>query len=145
MMDIHAIADAVAAELSAMTTLSEEPTVERSFRPERERAELASLTLSVVPASISRTQAGRGVLQLDYNIEIGVQRALNEGDEEAQVSTLATDARKIADLIEGMRPAGAPSVACIEVEIDPIADRDHLSSLRTFTSVVKARFRGFNT
>jgi hypothetical protein len=145
MKDIHAIADAVAVELDGIATLSEEPAIERAFRPENERAQLGVLTLSVVPASVARTYEARGVLRFDYNIEIGVQRALDEGDEESQVSKFATDARKIADFLDGLRPAAAPEVVCVEVEIDPVADRDHLSTLRTFTSVVKARFRGFNT
>ena len=139
-MGIAATADSIVAALDA-ADLGESKTVVRAFLPYREREQLSSLTLTVMPRGIERTLSTRGgVGQFDHLIEVAVQKKVEGADETAFTAGVAA-VEAVADLLAGLRLAGPPSWSCVETRIDPLMSEDHAANLRVYTGVVQARLR----
>jgi hypothetical protein len=137
---IAATADSIVAALDA-ADLGESKTVVRAFLPYREREQLSSLTLTVMPRGIERTLSTRGgVGQVDHLIEVAVQKKVEGADETAFTAGVAA-VEAVADLLAGLRLAGPPPWCCVETRIDPLISEDHAANLRVFTGVVQARLR----
>ena len=139
-MTITEVADAVADTLADFPA-QEQFTVERAFRPVRERSELTGLTLTVVPRAIEREIEARGLLRTDLLIDVGLQKVLPEGSEENRIASLVATASAAALALLTRRPALAEGTVCVAADLDPLLDMEHLSSMRLFTSVIKARYR----
>jgi len=137
---IAATADSIVAALDA-ADLGGSKTVVRAFLPFREREQLSSLTLTVMPRSIERTLSTRGgVGQVDHLIEVAVQKKVEGADETAFTAGVAA-VEAVSDLLAGLRLAGPPSWSCVETRIDPLMSEDHAANLRVYTGVVQARLR----
>lgn len=139
-MGIAATADRIVAALDA-ADLGESKTVVRAFLPYREREQLSALTLTVMPRGVERTLATRGgVGQVDYLVEVAVQKKVEGADETAFAAGVAA-VEAVSDILAGLRLAGPPAWSCVETRIDPLISEDHAANLRVFTGVVQARLR----
>ena len=124
------IADAVKDALNA-AEWSRPVTAERLFRPRFELAEMHSLHVSVVPRGVEMSAAGRGLDQRDVQIDVAVQKKL---DDDAEVAGLLGLVEQIADFVRHTRRFG-PAV-WVRTENEPIYSVEHLGELRQFTSVL---------
>ncbi len=139
-MGITATADSIVAALDA-ADLGEPKSVVRAFLPYRDRDQLSSLTLTVMPRGIERTLSTRsGVHQVDHLVEVAVQKKVDGADESAFAAGVAV-VEAATDLLAGLRLAGTPAWSCVETRIDPLMSEEHAANLRVFTSVVHARLR----
>lgn len=140
MATVTGIADALVEQLSDMEFGDGiDPYVVRAYFPNRDRDQLAQLTLTVMPRGMEVELIGRpAVLQKDVTIDIGVQQRIETGDEDAIAAGVAV-VEAIASALPGTSPIA--DVTCIGVEIDPMVSQDHATNLRVFTGIVTARYR----
>lgn len=132
------IAAAVAAAIEA-ATLSQPVTVERAYVPVHERTDLADLTISVVPVSITTTLLDRTPRHMhDYAIDVGIQQAA--ANELTTIDPLMLVAEEIMDLFRGLPLAGYTAAKCTDAQNQPIFVPEHLDEMTVFTSVVRLVF-----
>lgn len=145
MPSVTAIADGLVEQLSDMEFgEGVDPVVVRAYFPNRDRDQLAALTLTVMPRGMEIEVIGRpSELQKDVTLDIGVQRRIESGDEAAIESGVSV-VEAIAAALPGTSPDGVADATCIGVEIDPMVSQDHATNLRVFTGIVTARYRTHN-
>ncbi|MGD9856514.1 MAG: hypothetical protein AB7U20_16325 [Planctomycetaceae bacterium] len=136
---ITQVADAVVAELNA-ATFSQSFTATRAYVPRCELPDLKTLTVTVVPSSVSVTAAARGATQQDVAIDIAVQQKL-DSEQNAALDPLLALAEEIAEHFRGKRVAGFQDAIWSKTEFTALYAPEHLEQLRTFTSVVTLTFR----
>jgi hypothetical protein len=136
------IADAVASDLNAAPVGTFDPgfTAVRRVLPEFELAELAALTVSVVPKAVEINGATRMASQFDCVIDIGVQKKLGKALD-AEVAVLCSLVEAIATYLRRRPLAGAPHAVWMRTLNDPIYAPEHLAETRTFTSVLSVTYR----
>lgn len=133
------IADAVAASLNdASGGFSQEFTAERLHQPTFELAELQTLHVSVVPKSVTITNATRQHSYFDCAIDVGVQQKV---DGDAEVDVLLGLVEEIADHLRLKRLADYPQAAWLSIEHDPVVASEHLDQNRQLTSVLTVTYR----
>jgi hypothetical protein len=142
MASVTAIADGLVEQLSELEFgEGVDPVVVRAYFPNRDRDQLAALTLTVMPRGMEVELIGRhNVLQKDVTIDIGVQRQIEAGDE-AAIAAGVSVVEAIAAALPGTAPDGVSDATCIGVEIDPMVSQEHATNLRVFTGIVTARYR----
>jgi hypothetical protein len=135
------IADAVVAELNtaAPTLIAGGFVAERHYRPVMDLRELAELKVTVVPRGVTITPANRAGNQSDVQIDVAVQKKVDDADS-AALDELMVLVERIGDLFSHRRLAGA-SATWAKTENKPIYSAEHLEQYRTFTSVVTLTFR----
>lgn len=132
------IANAVAAELNAgfagMFTVAVTPL------PGVDLAELAGLTVSVVPKSLTPQHVARGARADTCVIDIGIQQRLSKSPE-IEIPPLCTIAMSVLGFMWNRRLPALPAVASLGAVIEPIYDPEHLRQFRVFTSIVSVTYR----
>jgi len=143
---VIAIADAVAAVLNA-AELNQPFTAVRRYVPVRDLKDLATLAVTVVPATLAGTLLDRAGHNLyTYTIDVGIQKSIGSGEMTSDQINNACDplmlfAEQAADLFDGKSLAGYPQARCIDVKNVPIFAPNHLDEMRVFTSVLSLTFR----
>ena len=131
------VADAVASSLND-GTFSMEFIAERLHQPSFELPELADLHVSVVPKSVTITNATRQHSYFDCAVDVGVQQKVN-GDSE--VDALLGLVEEIADHLRHQRLTDYPQAAWLSIEHDPVVAAEHLDQNRQLTSVLSITYR----
>jgi hypothetical protein len=117
---------------------------QRLYRPDFELAEMKDLHVSVVPRGLEMSAADRALTQDDVRIDVAVQKKLSadSADDSAELDALIALVEEIADFLRGKRQlAGAPNVAWVRTENEPVYSAEHLGELRQFTSVLTVTYR----
>lgn len=139
MSTIIAVADAVTTSLNA-GTFSQEFTAERRYQPSFELSDMETLRVSVVPKSVSITNATRQHSFFDCAVDIGVQKKLDV-DDPAQIDAMVDLVDEIIDHLRLKRPEAFPEAAWLSIEHEPVFAAEHLDQLRQFTSVLTVMYR----
>lgn len=142
MSTITQVADAIASALNG-GTFSQEFTAQRLYQPSFELADLETLRVSVVPKSVTVTNASRAHAFLDCAIDIGVQKKLSAAVEnaDAEIEELLVLAEEIADHLRQKRLEAMPEALWVSLEHEPIFAPEHLDQHRQFTSVLTVTYR----
>lgn len=142
MSTITQVADAIATALNDVT-FSQEVTAQRLYQPSFELADLETLRVSVVPKSVTVTNASRAHAFLDCAIDIGVQKKLSAAVENAdtEIEELLVLAEEIADHLRQKRLEAMPEALWVSLEHEPIFAPEHLDQHRQFTSVLTVTYR----
>ncbi len=132
------IADAVTESLNT-GSFSETFTAERLHQPSFDLPELDTLHVSVVPKSLTITNATRHHSYFDCAIDVGIQQRVN-GD--GEVDALLDLAQEIADHLrmQGLAIPGAQAT-WLSIEHDPVVASEHLDQNRQLTSVLTVTYR----
>lgn len=140
-MSLNLAADAVVAALSAIS-LGEPFTVSRAYYPVRDRDQLTTLTLTVMPRGIQRSTIGRGGLeQVDYLVDVGVQKKLDGPDDDAAVAAMALAVESVSGQVSAREYAGG--LTAVETTIDSLMSEEHMTAMRVYTGVVSVRLRSW--
>ena len=140
MARITDIADNLTTALNA-ESFSMAFTAQRAYRPAFELKDLATLRVTVVPKALELTDATRGLIQNDIQIDVGVQKKLDAvATESAQADALMGLVEEMADFIQSSGTFGGAQV--ISVANDPIYAPEHFDEVRVFTSVLTVTLRG---
>ena len=139
MSTIVDIADAVVGAIQA-GSYGELVTVERTYRPAFELADLTQVHITVVPRSVSITTATRDSGYFDCAIDVGVQKKVN-ADQAEDIDALMTLVEQIADQLRMKRLDDAPAAAWVSIENEPAFASEHLDQQRVFTSVLTVTYR----
>ncbi|MCE9618434.1 MAG: hypothetical protein K8R92_00810 [Planctomycetes bacterium] len=140
-MSISDVAAAVVVAVQAFQ-FNETVIVEQKFRPRRERTELATLTVTVVPTpseNLVRDRVTRGLNQVDYSIDIGIQKLLDTTEEESQLSPLAAIAEDLSGHVFNY-DFSSSELECLSASAAPFLDHEQLSTNRLFQSVIRVQF-----
>ncbi len=137
------IADAVVAELAA--GVAGEESFDVAFEPARKvvplfnSEDLETLQVTVVPGAIATIISTRAYSQHDVRVDVGVQKHVDEMEEEvAGLGELVDAIRVFLD----RRPLGAMKNAhWVSTTNDPLYSSDHLLERRIFTSVLHVTYR----
>ena len=131
------IADAITASLNN-EEFSQDFTAERLHQPSFDLTELDTLRVSVVPKSLTITNATRQHSFFDCAIDIGIQKRIAN---DAEVDALLDLVQEIADHLRHKRLADEPNAAWLAIEHDPVVASEHLDQNRQLTSVLTATYR----
>lgn len=135
---ILAIADAVAAELSA-ATFSQPLAAERSYLPRFDVDEMTDLKVSVVPRGLASQTLDRNRDRFDYKIDVAIQKKVEPVPQ--ALDPLMALVEEIADFFRQGALAAFPQARCTDVANVPVYAAEHLEELRQFTSVLTLTFR----
>ncbi len=137
------IADAVVAELNGPGApgFSQSFTAARINRPRFELADLKTVRVSVVPKAVSWDALSRSGTQDEYAIDVGVQKAFGQDEEQATTDASLTLVEEIARFFLHRRLENVPAAVCVRAENAPIWSAEHADELRAFTSVLTLTFR----
>ena len=133
------IADAVVAELNG-GNFSEAFTAERAYQPTYELPDMQTLRVTVVPKSVTTAIASRADDQVDYAVDIGIQKKLGENPD-AEADELTALVAEIAAFLNRRPLAAAPEVVWVKTANEPIFSPEHFEQLRQFTSVLTVTYR----
>lgn len=123
--------------------LSVDPfSVVRAYYPVRDRDQLTQLTLTVMPRGIERTMNARGLEQVDYLVDIGVQKKLDGADDDAQVAAMASVVERVAGHVAAREYLGGAASA-VESRIETLMSEEHMTSMRVYTGIVNLRLRSW--
>lgn len=136
------IADAVVAELNdhAVELIDGGFTAVRHYRPTLDLREMNVLHVTVVPRSVTITPVVRGKNQHDVQIDVAVQKRVNEADN-AVLDELMSLVERIGDFFRQRRLTSVPGAAWVKTENKPIYAPEHMEQLRAFTSVLTLTYR----
>lgn len=137
MSTILDIADAVTAALNA-GPFDPALAAERRYQPAFDLADLAALKVSVVPKSVTISNATRESGFFDCAIDIGVQKKIAD---DAEMDTLVDLIEQIADHLRQKRLDDAPEAAFVSIANEPVFAPEHLDQQRVFTSVLTVTYR----
>lgn len=137
MSTILDIADAVSASLNA-GPFDPAVSAERRYQPAFDLAELAALKVSVVPKSVTISNATRESGYFDCAIDIGVQKKIAD---DSELDGLVDLVEQIADHLRQKRLDDAPEAAFISIANEPVFAPEHLDQQRVFTSVLTVTYR----
>lgn len=137
MSTILYIADAVTASLNA-GPFTPALDAERRFQPAFELPDLADLKISVVPKSVTITNATRESGYFDCAIDIGVQKKIAD---DAEIDALVDLVEEIADHLRQKRLDSFPDAAFVSITNEPVFAPEHLDTQRVFTSVLTVTYR----
>ncbi|KKL21175.1 hypothetical protein LCGC14_2448080 [marine sediment metagenome] len=139
MATIPDVADALVTVLND-ADLSQSFTAVRKYRPIYELREIGDLTITVVPKEQGQVLADRVRAQMDFGLDIGIQKKLTTGGN-AEVDILMELVEEIIDLIRNTRVFGVAK--WMKTENNPIFAPEHLSEMRVFTSILTVTLRAF--
>lgn len=134
---ITQLADAVTAALNA-AEFGMEFTAERLHQPSFELSDLQALHVSVVPKSLTITNATRQHSYFDCAIDIGVQKKVSD---DGEVDALLDLAQEIADHLRRRRLNDFPEAAWITIGHEPVVASEHLDQNRQLTSILTVTYR----
>ncbi|HON68986.1 MAG TPA: hypothetical protein PLV57_20550 [Phycisphaerae bacterium] len=136
---ITQIADAVVTSLNG-GSFSQSFTAQRRYQPSFALAEMETLRVTVVPKSVSITNATRDSGFFDCAIDIGVQKKVNPEDQ-AEADALLGLVDELMTHLRGRRLDDAPEAAWLSLTHDPIFAAEHLDSKHVLTSVLTVTYR----
>jgi hypothetical protein len=136
------VADAVAAELNggSGSGLEGDFTAVVKPVPAASLADLAVMTVSVVPKSVELQALTRGSRVADVTIDIGVQKKVS-GDLPADCAEPLALVQSILEFLWKRPLATMPAAHFVSARNDPVFDPDHLRQLQVFTGVVSVTYR----
>jgi len=135
------IADAVVAEMNGQA-FSQAFTAERKYQPTYELPDLQTLHVTVVPKSVTTAVASRSDDQVDYAVDVGVQKKFSAGDAaDTEADELMALVEEIAAFLNRRPLAAAPGVVWVRTQNEPIFSPEHFEQLRQFTSVLTVTYR----
>ena len=135
------LADAVVADLAAHQ-FSQAFTPTRAYVPTIDLQEVKDLVVTVVPNARSETPVSRADDQVDYTIEVGVQKKISgDVNTSGEVDVLLALVLEIAAFLNRHRLTEAADMTWVGTENDPVYYPEHLLNLRQFTSVLKVSYR----
>lgn len=137
MSTILDIADAVTSSLNA-GPFNPALAAERRYQPAFDLADLAALKVSVVPKSVTISNATRESGYFDCAIDIGVQKKIAD---DTEIDGLVGLVEQIADHLRQKRLDDAPEAAFVSVANEPVFAPEHLDQQRVFTSVLTVTYR----
>jgi len=137
MSTILTIADAVVARLND-GSINLPLSAERRYQPAFDLADLAALKVSVVPRSMTISNATRTDGYFDCAIDIGVQKKIAA---DSELDGLMNQVEQIADHLRQRRLDGAPEAAFVSIANEPVFAPEHLDQQRVFTSVMTVTYR----
>lgn len=137
MSTILDIADAVTSSLNA-GPFNPALNAERRYQPAFDLADLAALKVSVVPKSVTISNATRTDGYFDCAIDIGVQQKIAD---DAEIDALVELVEQIADHLRQKRLDDAPEAAFVSIANEPVFAPEHLDQQRVFTSVLTVTYR----
>lgn len=137
MSTILDIADAVTSSLNA-GPFNPALSAERRYQPAFDLADLAALKVSVVPKSVTISNATRESGYFDCAIDIGVQKKIAE---DSELDGLVGLVEQIADHLRQKRLDDAPEAAFVSIANEPVFAPEHLDQQRVFTSVLTVTYR----
>lgn len=140
-MSLTNAADAVLGRLATLSP-GQPFTAVRAYYPVRDRDQLSQLTVTVMPRGIERTLNARGLEQVDYLVEIGVQKKLDGPDDDAQVASMAAVVEQVAGHVAAREYLGGAASA-VEATVESLMSEDHMTSMRVYTGVVSVRLRAW--
>ncbi|GJQ27805.1 MAG: hypothetical protein HBSAPP02_28370 [Phycisphaerae bacterium] len=137
MSTILTIADAVTASLNA-GPFDPALNAERRYQPAFDLVDLAALKVSVVPKSVTISNATRTDGYFDCAIDIGVQKKIAD---DAEIDALVDLVEQIADHLRQKRLDDAPEAAFVSIANEPVFAPEHLDQQRVFTSLLTVTYR----
>lgn len=137
MSTILDIADAVTASLNA-GPFNPALSAERRYQPAFELADLAALKVSVVPKSVTISNATRTDGYFDCAIDIGVQKKIAD---DSELDGLVDLVEQIADHLRQKRLDDAPDAAFVSIANEPVFAPEHMDQQRVFTSILTVTYR----
>lgn len=140
MSTLVAIADAVTASLNA-GSFGQPFTAERLYQPSFELADLAELTVSVVPKGVTIATASRDGSFFDCAVDIGIQKKIDPDEGDAEIDALVDLAEEIADHLRMKRLEGLPQAVWLSIEHEPVVAAEHLELQRALTSILTVTYR----
>jgi hypothetical protein len=143
MATIPDIADALVTVLND-ADLSQSFTATRAYRPIYDLREITDLTITVVPKDQELVMADRVKGQMDFRVDIGIQKKLGDAKstgDNAEIDTLMGLVEEIMDLVRDTRIFGVAK--WLKTENNPIFAPEHLNEMRVFTSVLTLTLRAF--
>ena len=133
------IAKAVVAELVA-GSFSQPVTVDRTYRPTRELADLADLRATVVPRGIELSSGSRGGPSDEYSVDIALRKKL-AADGDAAADALMLVVEEVAAFFARRRMSAYDEAVWVRTENVPIFSAEHMEESALFISVVTVTFR----
>jgi hypothetical protein len=137
MSTILDIADAVTSALNA-GPFDPALNADRRYQPAFDLADLAALKVSVVPKSVTISNATRTDGYFDCAIDIGVQKKIAD---DTEIDALVDLVEQIADHLRQKRLDDAPEAAFVSIANEPIFAPEHLDQQRVYTSVLTVTYR----
>lgn len=132
------VADALVDALNG-ATFSESFTATRSYRPEHKLADLATLTVTVVPRSTVERRINRAKVELDAVVDVGIQQRC--GMDSGSLDTVSALKREVMDWLNANPTLASIPATLIEIANDPNVAAEHLEGFRLFTSIITATYR----
>lgn len=141
-VDAVDVADALVTALNTNQGAFTTPfTAVRNLLPIHTIDDLASLKVTVLPASLEETVFSRAACQDDFVIHIGVQqRIAKDTDIETALPTLIGLVTEIKDFLK-MKNLTSVGACWVSTKIDPIYSREHLQQDKVFTSLLIVTYR----
>ena len=112
-------------------------TSSRQWTPKFSLPELATLRVSVKPATETITKADREKDYFDVAIDVGVQRKV---DSDAEIDDMDDLAEEIIDHLRNQRLSSL-NAAFLSITREPILYDAHLEEHRAFTSIITVTYR----
>ena len=131
------VADAVAAELAGL--LPPEVTVTRRVLPEFELAQLKTLTVAVVPKSVTITNITRQLSGYEVAVDIGIQQKIGK-DTDGEVLVLSDIVSDIVTFLHRRPLTTLPAAQFKTIANEPVYAPEILSEKRLFLSVVTVTY-----
>ena len=112
----------------------------RDYLPVFDLQDMQALHVTIVPAGVTMQKLDRSRTQSDVQVDIGIQKKLNAGDN-AEIDALMALVEEIVDFLRFRKLEGFPTAMWVSTENAPIFVREHLSEMRQFTSVLTLTYR----
>ncbi len=111
-----------------------------SVKPGFELAELDVLRVAVVPKSLEIDRISRTSMKYTASIDIGIMQRIGKLTPEEAVDRLGELVDEISELLQGKTLDKFPEATFAGIANDPIYIPEHLTSSRTFTSVLTVKY-----
>ena len=135
------LADAVVADLAA-EQFSQAFTPTRAYVPTIDLQEVKDLVVTVVANARSETPVSRADDEVDYTIDVGVQKKISgDVNTSGEVDALLALVLEVAAFLNRHRLTEAADMTWVGTKNDPIYYPEHLLNLRQFTSVLSVSYR----
>ena len=125
---------AVAAELNAVVW-GEPVTISKTYLPEVDRTDLATLHVAVVIQSMTLDAIARGLKRWVYKVDVGLQKRVDPADVN-ELNRLLGLLETIGEHFIGTQLSTMPGAVCSGCENEPPYSPEHLAKKRVFTGVI---------
>ena len=133
------IAKAVAAELNRQK-FSQEFEATYTVKPSYEPAELDTLHVAVVPKTVEIERLSRLSTKYTVSVDVGVLQRIGKMTPEEAVETLGDLVDEIADYLSEKQLEDFQAATFAGITNEPVYVPEHLTQMRTFTSVLNVKY-----